>query len=48
MPLVQCINISNELKKKFSSLDFKFGAIFYRDTINSHSDESNIFIIIGC
>ena len=38
----QCINISNELKKKYPDLNFNFGAIFYRDPIDSPSDKHDL------
>ena len=36
----ECINISNELKQELPGFDFQFGAIFYRDPIDSPSDQS--------
>ena len=38
----QCINISNILKKKYPHLSFNFGAIFYRDPIDSPSDKHDL------
>ena len=38
----QCINISIDLKKKYPSLNFNFGAIFYRDPIDSISDKHDL------
>ena len=39
----QCINISNELKNKFKSFNFKFGGVFYRDPIDCKNDKNEIF-----
>lgn len=36
----QVINIFNELKTKYPEYNFNFGAIFYRDKIDSPSDEN--------
>ena len=38
-----CINISKELKEKFQYLEFYFGAVFYRDPIDSHEDKHEVF-----
>ena len=35
----QCIEISNALKNKYPKLNFNFGAIFYRDPVDSPSDQ---------
>ena len=39
----QVINILNELKNKYPDYIFNFGAIFYRDKIDSPSDENDFF-----
>lgn len=39
----QVINILDELKKKYPDYSFNFGAIFYRDKIDSPSDENTYF-----
>ena len=39
----QCINISNELKEKFQSFNFRFGGVFYRDPIDSKTDKNEVF-----
>lgn len=39
----QCINISNELKNKFKSFNFKFGGVFYRDPIDCKQDKNEMF-----
>ena len=39
----QVINILNELKVKYPDFSFNFGAIFYRDKIDSPSDENTYF-----
>ena len=39
----QVINILNELKTKYPDYSFNFGAIFYWDKIDSHSDENDFF-----
>ena len=39
----QVINILNELKEKYPEFSFNFGAIFYRDKIDSPSDENCFF-----
>jgi len=39
----RCINISEELKEKFQYLEFYFGAVFYRDPIDSHEDKHEVF-----
>ncbi|KAK8886006.1 hypothetical protein M9Y10_041465 [Tritrichomonas musculus] len=41
----QCINISNELKVKLPKFEFQFGAIFYRDPVDSPSDIMNTFLL---
>ena len=38
----QCINISNELKNKFKSYNFKFGGAFYRDPIDCEDDKNEM------
>ena len=38
----QCINISNELKNKFKSYNFKFGGVFYRDPIDCEDDKNEM------
>ena len=38
----QCINISNELNSKYPLVSFNFGAIFYRDPIDSPSDKHDL------
>ena len=39
----QVINILNELKNKYPDFSFNFGSIFYRDKIDSPSDENCFF-----
>ena len=39
----QVINILNELKNKYPDYSFNFGAIFYRDVIDSPSDQNDFF-----
>ena len=39
----QDINILKDLKDKFPDINFNFGAIFYRDKIDSPSDKNNFF-----
>ena len=39
----QVINILNELKNKYSEYNFNFGAIFYRDKIDSPNDKNEYF-----
>lgn len=41
----QCINISKDLKAKLSHYDFQFGAIFYRDPVDSPGDEHQTFLL---
>ena len=41
----QCINISNELKSKLPNYQFQFGAIFYRDPVDSPSDRNDIILL---
>ena len=38
----ECKNISNDLKDKYPNLNFNFGAIFYRDPIDSPSDKHDL------
>jgi len=38
-----CIDIANILKKKMVLYDFKFGAVFYRDPIDSHGDINDYY-----
>ena len=35
-----CVDIANLLKNEMMQFDFKFGAVFYRDPIDSHSDKN--------
>ena len=39
----QVVNIYNELQSKFENINFNCGAIFYRDKIDSPSDENTLF-----
>ena len=39
----QVINILNDLKSKYPTMNFNFGAIFYRDKIDSPSDKNDFF-----
>ena len=39
----QVVNILNELNNNYPEFDFNFGAIFYRDKIDSPSDENAFF-----
>ena len=41
----KALEISNFLKKKFPKLNFSFGGIFYRDPIDSPSDEHQSFLL---
>lgn len=41
----QCINISKELKEKLPDFNFQFGAIFYRDPVDSPSDIHEKFLL---
>ena len=36
-----CVDIANILKNQMMLYDFKFGAVFYRDPIDSHSDTND-------
>jgi len=38
-----CVKIANILKKQMMLYDFKFGAVFYRDPIDSHSDKNDYY-----
>ena len=38
----QCINISNELQKKFTDYKIKFGGVFYRDPIDCPKEKNEI------
>ena len=40
-----CVNISDQLKKKdkFSFYEFRFGAVFYRDPVDSQEDKHELF-----
>ena len=38
----QCINISNELQKKFKDFNFKFGGVFYRDPIDCPNEKNEM------
>ena len=39
----EIISISNELKQKYSDLDFNYGGVFYRDPVDSPTDKHEIF-----
>ena len=39
----QVVNILNELQSKYPAINFNFGAIFYRDKIDSPSDKNDFF-----
>lgn len=38
----QCINISNELQKKFTDYKIRFGGVFYRDPIDCSNEKNEI------
>ena len=38
-----CVDIANILKNQMMLYDFKFGAVFYRDPIDSHSDKNEYY-----
>ena len=38
-----CVDIANILKNKTMLYDFKFGAVFYRDPIDSHNDKNEYY-----
>jgi len=38
-----CVEIANILKNQMMLYDFKFGAVFYRDPIDSHSDKNDYY-----
>ena len=38
----QCINISNELQKKFKDYTFKYGGVFYRDPIDCPKEKNEM------
>jgi len=38
-----CVDIANILKNQMMLYDFKFGAVFYRDPIDSHSDSNDCY-----
>ena len=38
-----CVEIANILKNQMMLYDFKFGAVFYRDPIDSHSDKNEYY-----
>ena len=38
-----CVDIANILKNQMMLYDFKFGAVFYRDPIDSHSDKNDYY-----
>ena len=37
----QCKNIFNEIKSELSEFDFRFGAVFYRDPVDSPGEKNN-------
>ena len=39
------ISIANDLKSKFSKINFQFGCIFYRDPIDSKSDKHTLYYL---
>ena len=39
----QVINILNELQSKYPAINFNFGAVFYRDKIDSPTDKNDFF-----
>ena len=38
-----CVDIANILKNQMMLYDFRFGAVFYRDPIDSHSDKNEYY-----
>ena len=41
----QVIDILKELQSKYQEINFNFGAIFYRDKIDSPSDKNDFFLL---
>lgn len=39
----QCKNIFNEVKRELTKFDFRFGAVFYRDPVDSPNEKNNIY-----